>query len=124
MSADTRTTTPTGIATTPPGEAQALAETRAWVDRVVIGLNLCPFAKAPNRMLNSDRSPCTTPADSMRTTSRSRVWWWTRASSGVKLMSFRRGAASPWASQTNSISSTPSWKLCGLGTRTPAAARR
>lgn len=26
--------------------AQAEAETRAWVDRVVIGLNLCPFAKA------------------------------------------------------------------------------
>jgi hypothetical protein len=25
---------------------QALAETRAWVDRAVIGLNLCPFAKA------------------------------------------------------------------------------
>ena len=24
----------------------ALAETRAWVDRVVIGLNLCPFARA------------------------------------------------------------------------------
>lgn len=24
-----------------------LAETRAWVDRAVIGLNLCPFAKAP-----------------------------------------------------------------------------
>lgn len=24
-----------------------IAETRAWVDRVVIGLNLCPFAKAP-----------------------------------------------------------------------------
>jgi hypothetical protein len=24
-----------------------LVETRAWVDRVVIGLNLCPFAKAP-----------------------------------------------------------------------------
>ena len=47
MSADTPTTTPTAIATTPPGEAQALAETRAWVDRVVIGLNLCPFAKAP-----------------------------------------------------------------------------
>ena len=23
-----------------------IAETRAWVDRVVIGLNLCPFAKA------------------------------------------------------------------------------
>ena len=26
---------------------QAIAETRAWVERVVIGLNLCPFAKAP-----------------------------------------------------------------------------
>jgi hypothetical protein len=25
---------------------QAIAETRAWVNRVVIGLNLCPFAKA------------------------------------------------------------------------------
>lgn len=24
-----------------------LTETRAWVDRAVIGLNLCPFAKAP-----------------------------------------------------------------------------
>lgn len=27
----------------------ALAETRAWLDRAVIGLNLCPFAKAPRR---------------------------------------------------------------------------
>jgi len=26
---------------------RALAETRAWVDRAVIGLQLCPFAKAP-----------------------------------------------------------------------------
>jgi uncharacterized protein len=26
---------------------RALAETRAWLERVVIGLNLCPFAKAP-----------------------------------------------------------------------------
>ena len=26
---------------------RAIAETCAWVDRVVIGLNLCPFAKAP-----------------------------------------------------------------------------
>jgi uncharacterized protein len=25
---------------------QVLAETRAWVDRVVVGLNLCPFTKA------------------------------------------------------------------------------
>jgi len=30
-----------------PTAAQALAETRAWVDRAVIGLNLCPFAKGP-----------------------------------------------------------------------------
>ena len=27
----------------------ALEETRAWVERVVIGLDLCPFAKAPQR---------------------------------------------------------------------------
>ena len=26
---------------------RVIAETRAWVDRAVIGLNLCPFAKAP-----------------------------------------------------------------------------
>lgn len=30
-----------------PG-AQAVAETRAWVERAVIGLQLCPFAKAPH----------------------------------------------------------------------------
>ncbi len=29
-----------------PSSQQVLAETRAWVDRAVIGLNLCPFAKA------------------------------------------------------------------------------
>ncbi len=29
-----------------PSAQQATAETRAWVERVVIGLNLCPFAKA------------------------------------------------------------------------------
>jgi hypothetical protein len=34
------------IATEEPTAALALAETRAWVDRAVIGLNLCPFAKA------------------------------------------------------------------------------
>ena len=28
-------------------DAYVIALTRAWVDRVVIGLNLCPFAKAP-----------------------------------------------------------------------------
>ncbi len=29
-----------------PSSQQAIAETRAWVDRAVIGLNLCPFARA------------------------------------------------------------------------------
>jgi uncharacterized protein len=33
--------------TTSPSDHPALAETRAWVQRAVIGLNLCPFAKAP-----------------------------------------------------------------------------
>ena len=32
--------------TTPPSAEQAIAATRAWVERAVIGLNLCPFAKA------------------------------------------------------------------------------
>ena len=27
-------------------EAQAIADTQAWLDKAVIGLNLCPFAKA------------------------------------------------------------------------------
>ena len=27
-------------------EAQAIADTQAWVEKAVIGLNLCPFAKA------------------------------------------------------------------------------
>ena len=30
-----------------PTSQLAITETRAWVDRAVIGLNLCPFAKAP-----------------------------------------------------------------------------
>jgi hypothetical protein len=29
-----------------PGEDQVIAATRAWVEKAVIGLNLCPFAKA------------------------------------------------------------------------------
>lgn len=29
-----------------PDDDTVIAETRAWVDRVVIGLNLCPFARA------------------------------------------------------------------------------
>ena len=32
---------------TEPDNAAVIAQTRAWVDRAVIGLNLCPFAKAP-----------------------------------------------------------------------------
>jgi hypothetical protein len=32
--------------TSVPTPEQALARTRAWVDEAVIGLNLCPFAKA------------------------------------------------------------------------------
>ncbi|CUA98836.1 DUF1415 domain-containing protein [Thiomonas bhubaneswarensis] len=34
----------TGVATS---EDAVVAQTRAWVDRLVIGLNLCPFARAP-----------------------------------------------------------------------------
>ena len=30
-----------------PTSRLVIAETRAWVERVVIGVNLCPFAKAP-----------------------------------------------------------------------------
>ncbi len=30
-----------------PTDDTVIAQTRAWVDRAVIGLNLCPFAKAP-----------------------------------------------------------------------------
>lgn len=33
--------------TVPAMSRTALAETRAWVDRAVIGLRLCPFARAP-----------------------------------------------------------------------------
>jgi uncharacterized protein len=32
--------------TAAPGDEQVLAETRQWIERAVIGLNLCPFAKA------------------------------------------------------------------------------
>lgn len=32
--------------TAPLSAAHAITETRAWVERAVIGLNLCPFAKA------------------------------------------------------------------------------
>lgn len=44
-----------------PSEAQALADTRRWLERAVIGLNLCPFAKAVQakgqvRIVHSDAS--------------------------------------------------------------------
>ena len=40
-------TAPTPAPPAPPADERAIAETRAWVERAVIGLNLCPFAKAP-----------------------------------------------------------------------------
>jgi len=42
---DTRDDLP-GDAPAGPGEAQAIAATRQWLEKAVIGLNLCPFAKA------------------------------------------------------------------------------
>ncbi len=30
-----------------PGDAEVVAATRRWIERAVIGLNLCPFARAP-----------------------------------------------------------------------------
>ena len=30
-----------------PADARYIAETRKWIERAVIGLNLCPFARAP-----------------------------------------------------------------------------
>jgi uncharacterized protein len=32
--------------TQPPAETQVIADTRLWLERAVIGLNLCPFARA------------------------------------------------------------------------------
>jgi hypothetical protein len=34
-------------ASSEPTEEQSLAATRAWVEKAVIGLNLCPFARGP-----------------------------------------------------------------------------
>jgi hypothetical protein len=31
-----------------PSQAAVIADTRRWLERAVIGLNLCPFAKAPH----------------------------------------------------------------------------
>ncbi len=45
-------------------DEREIAETRAWVDRVVIGLNLCPFAKAVQvkGLVRYVLSPATDPA--------------------------------------------------------------
>src|SRR5690606_22433662 len=37
---------PRGDGPAGPDEATALADTRQWLEKAVIGLNLCPFAKA------------------------------------------------------------------------------
>jgi hypothetical protein len=34
------------LSTQPPAEPQVIADTRLWLERAVIGLNLCPFARA------------------------------------------------------------------------------
>jgi len=39
-----------GPAARQPTAASAVAETRAWVERAVIGLRLCPYAGAPHRL--------------------------------------------------------------------------
>lgn len=36
-----------GNTTDAPGDDDAVAATRRWIERAVIGLNLCPFARAP-----------------------------------------------------------------------------
>lgn len=47
-----------------PSPDAVIAQTRAWVDRAVIGLNLCPFAKAPQvkGLVRYVVSPATDPA--------------------------------------------------------------
>jgi hypothetical protein len=40
-------TKPEPAETTIAGDAETIAATRRWIERVVIGLNLCPFARAP-----------------------------------------------------------------------------
>jgi len=51
------------MSTTTPTAEQAIAATRAWVDKAVIGLNLCPFAKAVQvkRQIRYVASPATSP---------------------------------------------------------------
>lgn len=50
-------------ATPSPSAEQAIAATRTWVDKAVIGLNLCPFAKAVQvkQLIRYVASPATSP---------------------------------------------------------------
>jgi hypothetical protein len=43
----TPSTTDPGAAADPAGDAAVVAATRRWIERAVIGLGLCPFARAP-----------------------------------------------------------------------------
>ena len=88
------------------------------------GKSMMTGPSAPTSTLKSERSPCTTPAATIRTTSRMSRPYITSADSGSNARSATRGAGSPSASSTSSISSTPSTKCSGVGTRTPAACRR
>lgn len=38
---------PSSATESPPSDAAVIAATRCWIERAVIGLNLCPFARAP-----------------------------------------------------------------------------
>ncbi len=55
-----------------PNEEQAVAATRAWLEHAVIGLNLCPFAKAPHikglvrYVVSTAQDPADLQADLMR----------------------------------------------------------
>lgn len=39
---------PSATSDTPPDDASVIAATTRWLERAVIGLNLCPFARAPH----------------------------------------------------------------------------
>ncbi len=57
--------------TSTPSTEQILVNTRAWVDKAVIGLNLCPFAKAVQvkKLIRYVASPVETPAALLETLS-------------------------------------------------------
>lgn len=54
-----------GDITALPEESQVIAQTREWIERAVVGLNLCPFARAPlvrDRLRIRVSSACSTEA--------------------------------------------------------------